>query len=101
MELDLTLPPEEWVRPWSALLDDRLGAGFDALWFTRFPVGLHAAEIAAVLPYEEAWMRCFGGRRVVTLCPYIYTDMSPDVRAAHLADIASVHDRVVDIDEAG
>ncbi len=101
MDLDLTLAPEEWVRPWSRLLDERMEAGFDALWFTRFPVGANEGEIAAVLPFEEAWMRCFSGRRVVTLCPYIYTGMSSDARTARLSEIAAVHDRVVGPEELG
>lgn len=101
MELDLTLTPEEWVRPWSRLLDERMEAGFDALWFTRFPVGPDEVEIAEVVPFEEAWMRCFKGRRVVTLCPYIYAGISDEARAARLHEIAAVHDRVVDLEALG
>jgi hypothetical protein len=98
MELDLTVTPEEWVQPWSEMLEDRMDAGFDGLWFTRFPVYGNDAEIAGVLPFEEAWMGCFKGRRVVTLCPYILTGLSPDTRAAHRQDIGLVHDRVVDFE---
>lgn len=97
LELDLTLSPEEWVRPWSTLLDERLNGGFDALWFTRFPVGPDEAEIADLLPFEDAWMRCFTGRRVVTLCPYVLADMSALSLSAQAQDVASVHDRIIDL----
>lgn len=97
MELDLTLSPEDWVRPWSTMLDERLDAGFDALWFARFPVGPDESEIADVLPFEDAWMRSFSGRPVVTLCPYIAGGMSVETRAARANDVASVHDRLVDL----
>lgn len=100
MELDLSLAPDEWARPWSLLLEERLEAGFDALWFTRFPVGPDDGEIAAVLPFEEAWMRSFRGRPVVTLCPYIFGGLSGDARASRLQEVASVHDRIVDLEAA-
>jgi hypothetical protein len=100
MELDLSVTPEEWVQPWSEMLEDRIDAGFDALWFTRFPVYGNDEEIAGVLPFEEAWMGCFKGRRVVTLCPYILTGLSPDTRAGYRQGIGSVHDRVVDLEGA-
>jgi hypothetical protein len=97
MELDLTATPDEWVRPWSAMLDERLEAGFDALWFTRFPVFENNAEIAGIVPFEEAWMRCFKGRSVVTLCPYVLSSLSADLRELRYGDIARAHDRVVDL----
>lgn len=97
MALDLTVTPQEWVVPWSAMLDERLAAGFDALWFTRFPVQGDDDDIVAILPFEEAWMECFRGRRVVTLCPYIVTGLSPEARAARRDDIGRAHDRIIDL----
>lgn len=94
MELDLSLTPNEWVRPWARLLDERLATGFDALWFTRFSVGSSDDEISEILPFEEAWMDRFKGRPVVTLCPYIFgADDDGDAARRH---VASAHDRVVD-----
>ncbi|MDP8905524.1 MAG: MEDS domain-containing protein [Chloroflexota bacterium] len=97
MELDLTVAPADWVQPWSVLLDERLEAGFDALWFARFPIGPDESEIAAVLPFEDAWMRCFQGRRVVTLCPYIVGGIDAQRATSQLPHVASFHDRVVDL----
>jgi hypothetical protein len=94
MELDLELSPEEWVRPWRRLLDDRLNAGFSALWFTRFPVRADEREIADILPFEEAWTASFEGRPVVTLCPYMFALAPADRSLA--GPIAAAHDRVID-----
>ena len=100
LELDLTVSPEDWVRPWSVLLDERLASGFDALWFTRFPIGPSDDEVSDVLPFEDAWMECFRGRRVITLCPYIVAGLSDEQRAAHARRVADVHDRVVEVPAA-
>lgn len=95
IELDLSLSPDEWVKPWSELLQDKLNAGFDAMWFARFPIGPTSTDVAGVLPFEDAWMSCFRGRRVVTLCPYIAGDMDAGYRGAHRGQVAGVHDQVV------
>jgi len=94
LELDLTVTPEEWVKPWSALLDEQLRAGYDALWFARFPVGPTDTDIDGVLPFERAWMERFRGRRVVTLCPYISGAVDDRAREARFDRVASVHDRL-------
>jgi hypothetical protein len=97
LELDLSVTPEEWVEPWSVLLEDRLRSRFDALWFTRFPIGPTDHDVDAVLPFERAWMECFRGRRVVTLCPYIVAGLDAARRADHRRRVGAVHDRVLDI----
>jgi hypothetical protein len=96
LELDLTASPDEWVKPWSALLEERLGSGYDALWFARFPIGPTDNDVAGVLPFEGAWMDCFRGRRVVTLCPYIVGGLDEDARRDHAERVAAVHDQVLD-----
>ncbi len=101
LELDLTVSPDEWVKPWSSLLDERLRSGFDALWFARFPIGPTAADVSGVLPFEAEWMRCFRGRRVVTLCPYIVGGLSDEARSEYGGHVGSVHDRMFDVPAAG
>ncbi len=96
IELDLTVSPDEWVRPWSVLLEEKLGSGFDAMWFARFPIGPISADVDGVLPFEAAWMSCFRGRRVVTLCPYIVGEMVEDQRTRNHDVVAQVHDQVHD-----
>lgn len=94
IELDLSITPDEYVTPWSSLLETKLDAGFDAMWFARFPIGPTADEVAGVLPFEAAWMRCFRGRRVVTLCPYIVGGLEEDRRVAHRRDVARQHHQI-------
>jgi rhodanese-related sulfurtransferase len=81
IELNLTVSPEEWVAPWSAMLDEKLSASFDAMWFSRFPIGPTSAEVDDVIPFEDAWTSCFRGRKVVTLCPYIVGELDGGVDA--------------------
>jgi hypothetical protein len=96
LELDLSVTPEEWVKPWSAQLDERLRTGFDALWFARFPIGPEESEVSDVLPFEAAWMSSFGGRPVVTLCPYIVAGLDEQQLAERRSRVSAVHDRVID-----
>ena len=93
-ELDLTVSPQEWVGHWSELLDAKLGSGFDAMWFARFPIGPTDDDVAGVLPFEAAWMDRFHDRRVVTLCPYIVVGLGEHRRAEHRREVGSVHDRI-------
>ncbi len=101
LELDLTVSPDEWVKPWSSLLDERLSSGFDALWFARFPIGPTAHEVSQIVPFEAEWMRCFRGRRVVTLCPYIVGGLTQDARSEYAQRVGPVHDRIIDVPAAG
>lgn len=96
IELDLSVSPDEWVQPWAALLENKLASGFDAMWFARFPIGPTEDEVSDVLPFEAAWTRCFRGRRVVTLCPYIVGGLEGDRRVRHRHHVLTVHDQIYD-----
>ncbi len=99
MELDLSASPEAWVQPWSARLEERLASGYEALWWSRFPIGPTEGEVSDILPFEEAWMRCFTGRPVFTLCPYIVERLGQRQRIERAARVGTVHDRVVDAED--
>jgi hypothetical protein len=93
-ELDLTLAPETWVDGWSETLDERLAAGFDAVWFGRFAIGPTDREVQEVIPFEEAWMRRFRDRPMVTLCLYI---IGGERTHWHSDDVGSVHDHLLNL----
>ena len=93
-ELDLTLTPEKWVDGWSETLDERLAAGFDAVWFARFPIGPTGREVDEVIPFEDAWMRRFRDRPMVTLCPYI---IGAERNSWHSQEVGAVHDDLLDL----
>ena len=93
-ELDLSVSPDAWVDQWAELLDLKLDSGFDAMWFTRFPIGPTDDEVADVLPFEAKWTDRFRDRRVVTLCPYIVSGLSQSRREEHRREVGDVHDRI-------
>ena len=37
-ELPLDLQPRAWARPWLRVLDERRSEGFDAAWWSPFPI---------------------------------------------------------------
>ena len=64
-------PPETWAEPWLPVIDERLGDGFDAVWWSRFPVGVSDPAFELAVRYDEAWDAAMRGRRAVSLCVYI------------------------------
>ena len=64
-------PPESWADPWVPVIDERLGEGFDAVWWSRFPVGAGDPAFELALRYDAAWDAAMRNRRAVSLCVYI------------------------------
>jgi hypothetical protein len=98
-ELDLTVEPHAFVEPWATRADEALRSGYSALWFARFPIEPGRGPVAAVLPFEAAWMERFRGGRAVTLCPYIVGGLQDEDISEHVEMVRAVHDdvrRVVD-----
>lgn len=93
-EIDFSLDPAAWIAPWLERLSDAVAAGFDAMWFARFPIEPGDADVAAVRPFEALWMQRFGGQRVVTLCPYIVGGLDPAGMSQRIEATGDVHDEV-------
>ena len=53
------------------MIGERLGEGFDAVWWSRFPVGVDDPAYELALRYDEAWDAAMRDRRAVSLCVYI------------------------------
>lgn len=88
-ELDLTADPMRWAEDWRAALARRQADdGFDALWFSRFPV----PPLDAFLPYDQAFAHCFAGQRAVGLCTYV-----PGKAAYERSRTAATLDRIHDV----
>jgi hypothetical protein len=79
-------PPESWAEPWLPVIDERLGDGFDAVWWSRFPVGVTDPAFDLAVQYDAAWDTAMRDRRAVSLCVYIVGGQS-DAAAARLAGI--------------
>jgi MEDS: MEthanogen/methylotroph, DcmR Sensory domain len=90
-EFDPAEAPEHSTDRWEQALDEALGRGYSALWYSRFAVGRDAQQYATVLLFEEAWDACFRGRPVVTLCPYIVGELGAGAALDRLARVAELH----------
>ena len=93
--------PERWARPWVPVVEDALEHGFDAVWFSRFPIGPNEAHLTAALAFDRAWDDAFHGRPAVSLCVYIVDDVDEAARARRLETLAPFHDGVVVPDARG
>ena len=90
-------PPESWAEPWLPVIDERLGDGFDAVWWSRFPVGVTDPAFDLAVRYDAAWDEAMRDRRAVSLCVYIVGGES-DAAAARLAGI---HDGLLHVSGDG
>jgi hypothetical protein len=89
--------PERWAQPWLPVIDERLREGFDAVWWSRFPVGVIDPAFDLAVRYDAAWDAAMRGRRAVSLCVYVVGDAA-DAATARLADI---HDGLLHVTAAG
>jgi hypothetical protein len=87
--------PRRWARRWVPVLEEALERGFDAAWFSRFPIGPSEAHIAPALAFDRAWDDAFHGRPAVSLCVSIVDDVGEAARTRRLASLAPFHDGVV------
>jgi hypothetical protein len=92
-EVPVTEPPDEWARPWVPLIEDALRDGYEAVWWSRFPVGAVGREFDVALEYDRAWDEALHGRRAVSLCLYVVGALGHEDEAA--AQLGAVHDGVL------
>ena len=57
------------------VVEDALTRGFDAVWFSRFPIGPDEGRLSAAMAFDRAWDDAFHGRPAVSLCVYIVDDV--------------------------
>ena len=93
----VTEPSESWADPWLPVIDERLGDGFDAVWWSRFPVGVADPAFDLAVRYDAAWDAAMRGRRAVSLCIYIVG--GADNGAAER--LAEIHDGLLHVSGDG
>jgi hypothetical protein len=93
-ELDPREQPPETAARFERALEDALGRGLSALWYSRFPIGPGAQLFEAATAHDANWDRHFRGRPVVTLCPYVVGD-------GRQATLEGFHDAIAVQSEAG
>jgi hypothetical protein len=90
-EVPVTEPPGEWAQPWLPLIEEALRDGYDAVWWSRFPVGAAGREFEVALEYDRAWDEALAGRRAVSLCLYVVGALG----AGAAERLAEIHDGVL------
>lgn len=91
-ELPITDPPESWAQPWLPVVEERLATGYDAVWWSRFPVGPDDKLFELALVYDRYWDAHFHGRRAVSLCVYIVGDLPRAAQERRAEQLRAVHD---------
>jgi hypothetical protein len=91
-ELPITDPPESWAQPWIPVVEDKLSSGFDAVWWSRFPVGPDDKLFELALVYDRHWDAHIQGSRAVSLCVYIVGDLPPAAQRKRAEALRAVHD---------
>jgi hypothetical protein len=88
----VTEPPGEWAQPFLPLIEDALRDGYEAVWWSRFPVGAAGREFDVAFEYDRAWDEALHGRRAVSLCLYVVGALGGDGAAEQLG---AIHDGVL------
>jgi hypothetical protein len=91
-EVPVTEPPGEWAQPFLPLIEDALRDGYEAVWWSRFPVGASGREFDVALEYDRAWDEALHGRRAVSLCLYVVGALGGEEAAEELG---TIHDGVL------
>jgi hypothetical protein len=97
----VTEPPESWAEPFLPVIEQRLGDGFEAVWWSRFPVGATGREFDVALDYDRAWDEAMHGRRAVSLCLYVVGTLGSEAEAEAAGRLAAMHDGVLRATPAG
>ena len=91
-EPPLETDPEHWAQAWVPTLEEALTRGFDAAWFSRYPILLTEANVASVSAFDRAWDEAFHGRPAVSLCVYIVEDADGGERERRIDALGPIHD---------
>lgn len=91
-ELPIADPPERWAEPWLPVVDRVLERGFEAVWWSRFPVGPSEEHYQRALEYDRYWETCFHGRRAVSLCVYVVAGVTDPTREKRVRELREIHD---------
>jgi hypothetical protein len=91
-ELPIEDPPETWAQPYVPVVERELARGFDAVWWSRFPVGPDDELFELALVYDRYFDATFHGKRAVSLCVYIVGGLPASARGERADALRAVHD---------
>jgi hypothetical protein len=93
-EVPVSEPPATWAQPFLPLIEKALRDGYEAVWWSRFPVGTAGREFDVAFEYDRAWDEALHGRRAVSLCLYVVGQLGAEADAA-AQRLAEIHDGVL------
>lgn len=73
-------------------MDRVLERGFEAVWWSRFPVGPSEEHYQRALEYDRYWETCFHGRQAVSLCVYVVAGVADPTREKRVRELREIHD---------
>jgi hypothetical protein len=91
-ELPIQDPPETWAQPYLPVVERELARGYDAVWWSRFPVGPDDELFELALVYDRYFDATFHGERAVSLCIYIVGGLPAAARAERAGSLREMHD---------
>jgi hypothetical protein len=94
-ESAITEPPETWAQRWTVTADEAVERGFEAVWWTGYPIRPDEQLYRVALAYDRAWEACFAGRPSVSLCLYIVEGLDGEERRARIDELTPIHEALL------
>ncbi len=88
-------PPESWAQRFVAVAQKALARGFDAVWWTGYPVGPDDELYKTLVEYDRAWEACIHGRPSVSMCLYVAEGLPDPERERRQAQLGAFHDALL------
>jgi DNA-binding CsgD family transcriptional regulator len=88
-------PPETWAQRFVAVAQKALARGFDAVWWTGYPVGPDDELYGTLVEYDRAWEACIHGRPSVSMCLYVAEGLPAPERERREAQLGAFHDALL------
>ena len=94
-EWAVTEPPEMWAQRWVAVAQKALARGYEAVWWTGYPVGPDEELYRTLVEYDRAWEACIHGRPSVSMCLYVVEGLPEPERERREAQLGAFHDALL------
>ena len=88
-------PPETWAQRFVAVAQKALARGYDAVWWTGYPVGPDDELYRTLVAYDRAWEACIHGRPSVSMCLYVAAGLPAPAREQREAQLGAFHDALL------
>jgi DNA-binding CsgD family transcriptional regulator len=100
-EWSVAEPPETWAQRWVAVAQRAIARGYDAVWWTGYPVGPDDELYKTLVEYDKAWEACIHGRPSVSMCLYVAEGLPARERERRETQLGAFHDALLVPAETG